>query len=89
MTLTFDIESRVLYTTYLLIIINILTKLYENVTITFEVMARTRQKLHVFELLLLSVTLNFDIQSWVFYMTLLHIMINFSTKFYEDTTIIY
>ena len=36
-TLTFDIESWVLYVTHLLIIINILTKLYENPTIPFEV----------------------------------------------------
>ena len=35
-TLTFDIESWVLYATPLLIIINILTKLYENATITFK-----------------------------------------------------
>ena len=35
MTLTFDIESWVLYVTRLLIIINILTKLYKNTTITF------------------------------------------------------
>ena len=42
MTLTFDIESCVLYVTRLLLIINIFTKLYENATITFEVTARTR-----------------------------------------------
>ena len=41
MTLTFDIKSWVLYATRLLIIINILTKLYENATITFEVTAWT------------------------------------------------
>ena len=40
-TLTFDIESWVLYATCLLIIINILTKLYDNAAITFEVTART------------------------------------------------
>jgi hypothetical protein len=40
-TLAFDIESWVLYATRLHIIINILTKLYENATITFKVTART------------------------------------------------
>ena len=88
-TLTFDIELWVLFATHLLIIINILTKLYENLTITFEVMARTRQKLHVFELWPLGVTLTFDIESWVLYTTHLHtcIIVNIFTKYHEDTTI--
>ena len=42
MTLVFDIESWVLFVTRLFIFINILTKLYENAAITFEVTARTR-----------------------------------------------
>ena len=41
MTLTFDIESRVLNVTHLLIMINILAMLYENALITFEVTVRT------------------------------------------------
>ena len=41
-TLTFDIGPRVLYATRLLMTLNNLTKFYEDTTITYQVMARTR-----------------------------------------------
>ena len=85
-TLTFDIESWVLYATRLHIIVNISTKYHEDTTITCEVMARTRYKLQNFDLWPLSVTLTFDIESWVLYATRLLIMLNISTKLYENTT---
>ena len=88
-TLTFDIESWVLYATRLHNMVNISTKFHEDTTITYEVMARTRHKLHIFDLWPLSVTLTFDIESWVLYATRLHNMVNISTKFHEDTAITY
>ena len=88
-TLTFDIESWVLYATRLHNMVNISTKFHEDTTITYEVMARTSHKLHIFDLWPLSVTLTFDIESWVLYATRLHNMVNISTKFHEDTTITY
>ena len=68
---------------------NISTKFYEDTTKTYQVMARTRHKLQIFDLLPLSVTLTFDIESWVLYVTRLQNMVNISTKFYENTTITY
>ena len=86
-TLTFDIESWVLYATRLHNMVNISTKFHEDTTITYEVMARTRHKLHIFYLWLLSVTLTFDIESWVLWATRLLIIINILTKLYENATI--
>ena len=40
---------------------NISTKFHEDTTTTYEVMAQTRHKLHIFDLWPLSVTLTFDI----------------------------
>ena len=88
-TLTIDIESWVLYATRLHIMVNISTKFHEDTTKTYEVRVRTSHKLHIFDLWLLSVTLTFDIESWVLYATRLHNMVNISTKFHEDTTITY
>ena len=67
--------------------INILTRLYEVVTLTLEVTAQTRQKLHILYLLPVSVTLTFDIGSWVLYATHILITINILTKLYENATI--
>ena len=88
MTLTFDIESWVLYATCLLIRMNISTKYHEDTTITCEVMAQTRYKLQNYDLWPLSVTLTFDIESLVLYLTHLNITMNISNKYHEDTTII-
>ena len=67
--------------------VNISTKYHEDTTITCEVMAQTRYKLQNFDLWPLSVTLTFDIESWVLYATRLHIRVNISTKYHEDATI--
>ena len=88
-TLTFDIGPWVLYTTRLLMTLNNLTKFYEDTTITYQVMARTSQKMPIFDLWPLSVTLTFDIGPWVLYATRLHMTLNNLTKFYEATTITY
>ena len=60
-TLTFDIESCVSYTTRLHIRVNIFIKYHEDTTNTCEVMALTWYKLHNFDLCPLSVTLTFEI----------------------------
>ena len=86
-TLTFDLESWVLYVTCLHNMGNISTKFHEDTTITYEVMAQTRHKLHIFYLWPLSVTLTFDIESWVLYATRLLMIINILTKLYENATI--
>ena len=86
-TLTFEIESWVLFVTRLLMMLNNYTKYYEATTITCEVTARTRYKLHNFDLWPLSVTLTVDIESWFLYATRLLMMLNISTKYREDTTI--
>ena len=88
-TLTFDIVSWVLYATHLHNMVNISTKFHEDTAITYEVMGRTRHKLHIFYLWPVSVTLTFNIASWVLYATRLHSKVNLSTKFYEETTITY
>ena len=88
-TLTFDIESWVLYATGLHSMVNISTKFYEDTTKTYQVMAQTKHKLQIFDLWPLSVTFTFDKESWVLYVTNLHSMVNIYTKFYEDTTITY
>ena len=51
-------------------------------------MAQTRFKLQKYDHWPLSVTLTFDIESWVRYLTHLHITVNISNKYHEDTTII-
>ena len=68
-TWSFDIGSWVIYATHLLMTSNNLTKIYEDTTITYQVMARTSQKMAIFDIWPLSVTLTFDIGSWVFYAT--------------------
>ena len=85
-TLTFDIESWVLYATGLLMMLNISTKYHGDTTITCEVTARTRYKWPYFDLWPLSVTLTFDLESWVLYATRLLMMLNISTKYHGDTT---
>ena len=70
-TLTFDIGPWVLYATRLLMTLNNLTKFYEDTTITYQVMARTSQKMPILDLRPLSVTLTFDIGSWILYATCL------------------
>ena len=68
--------------------VNISTKFHEDTTIVYEAMARTRHKLHIFDLWPLSMTLTFDIESWVLYATSLLIIIKFLTKLYENATTI-
>ena len=75
-TLTFAIESWVLYATQLQIIVNIFTKCHEDITITCKVMAQTRYKLQKFDLWPLSVTLTFDIVMDPVRNTRLHIKVN-------------
>ena len=72
-----------LYVTRLHIGVNISTKHHEDTFITCEVMAGTRYKLKKFDQ---SVTLTFDIESYVLYATCLHIRVNIVTIF-EDKTI--
>ena len=79
-TLTFAIESWVLYATQLQIVVNIFTKSHEDITIICKVMAQTRFKLQKFYLWPLSVTLTFDIESWMLYATHLHIKVNIFNK---------
>ena len=88
-TLTFDIGSRVLYATHLLMTLNNLTKFYEVTTITYQVMARTSHKMPIFDLWPRSVTLTFDIGPRIIYATRLLMTLNNLTKFYEATTITY
>ena len=52
-------------------------------------MARTSQKMHIFDLWPPSMTLTFTKGSWVLYMTYRHMTLNNLTKFYKDTTITY
>ena len=80
-TLTFDIRPRVLYATRLLMTLNNLTKFYEDTTITYQVMARTSQKMLIFDIWPLSVTLTFDIGPRVLYATRLLMTLNNLTKF--------
>ena len=68
-TLTFAIESWVLYATQLQTIVNIFTKCREDKTITCKIMAQTKYKLQKFDLWPLSVTLTFDTESWILYAT--------------------
>ena len=86
-TVTFEIESWVLYATHLLMMLNISIKYHGDTTITCGVTARTRYKWPYFDLWPLSVTLTFDIESWVLYATRLLMMLNISTKYHGDTTI--
>ena len=50
-------------------------------------MARIRYKLQNVDLWLLSVTLTFDRESWILYVTRLHIIVNIPTKYHEYTFI--
>ena len=86
MTFTFDIKSLVLYATCLHIIGNI-TNYNDDTTITWKVMVRSRYRLQNFDLWPLGVTLTFDKESWVLYVTCLHVRANISTKYHEDITI--
>ena len=86
-TLTFDIESRVLYWTHLhIIIVIILTKYHEYITIICKVIYHWQGKSHLWPL---RVTLTFDIKSWILYATHLQIIVNIFTKYHEDTTTTY
>ena len=85
--LTFDIESLFMYLTHLHIRVNISDKYHEDITVICEVMTQTSYKLHNFDLWPLRVTLTFDIELWVLYVTRLHIKVNISTNYHEDTTI--
>ena len=90
----FDIWARhvapghLVYVTCLLIRINISIKFHEDTTRTCEVMAQTKYKLQNYDHWPLSVTLTFDIESWVLYLTHLHITVNISNKYHKDTTIV-
>ena len=61
---------------------------YEDTTITCEVMAQTTYKLQSYDLWPLSVSLTFDIESLVLYLTHLNIRLNTSNKYHEDATVI-
>ena len=50
-------------------------------------MARSWYKLQNFDLCPLSVTLTFDRESWIMYVSCLHTIVNNSTKYHEDTKI--
>ena len=66
MTLTFDKRSRVLYATRLHMTLDIFTKFYDDTTITYQVMARTSQKMPIF------FTSNCDLDLWQRVMGLIH-----------------
>ena len=86
--LTFYIVSQILYATWLHIRVNISTKYHEETTITCAVTAQTRYKLQNVDIWSLGMTLTFDIESLILYSTLLHIRVNISIKYHEDTTIV-
>ena len=69
--------------------LNNFTKFYEDTIITYQVRARTSQKMPFFDIWPLSVTLTFHIGPWVLYATRLLMTLNILTKFYEATTITY
>ena len=83
-TLTFEVWTWVMHTTHCLIVINNWAKLFENQSIHLGVMLCTSFNKPIFDLQTPTVTLTFEVRTWLMHATHRLIVMNNCAKFFEN-----